>query len=1017
MSLAKQSVCGCWFPSSSFGAAVCRAYIPLIKFKSHTTILSCTSRTRLTQTFVNAFSDAKELQYSFPLYDGVSLVTFDCLVGKTKIHGVVKEKEQAGQEYEAAVDRGEVAALLSQVGESADVFTTKIGNVPAGQEVQVTIEYIGELKHDLGNDAIRFSIPTKIAPRYGSSPAELPPTNPGHALVEGGIDVIVDVVTDENSPIRQIQSPSHPISVTIGRTSQQKNKNIFVSNNGSASLSLNETELDKDFVILIEAKDADLPRALLETHSSVPHQRCLMTTLVPRFKLPQQHPEIVYIIDRSGSMAGQKMETVMRSLSIMLRSLPLGIKFNLCSFGSHHSFLWPRSKSYNKANLDEASKHVKSMQANFGGTEIFEPLKATVANRYKDMKLEIIVLTDGQVWNAQDIYDFVRVSVAEQPIRVFGLGIGNGASSGLVEGIAAAGNGLAQFVDENEKHEKKMLRLLKSALTPHISNYSLEVKFEEDDFDMVEKTTEKPEVNIIEKPEPDQAQGPISLFDKCEDSADELDISSPQDRYAHLPLVSSPTVIQAPHQISAVYPYNRTVVFSLLGSEHHRRQPIAVVLRGDHEGRPVELQIPIQDMGKGETLHQLAAKKTMQEHENGGGWLSEMTNEDGLRLKDVYDGRWEDMVARESVHIGTTYQVVGKWCSFVAVQEDTNGLTEELSKVDLGRTAPADHTAIRAAQAQVAHSLQASLFSGAFDPACEVDCMKSGPPSNTQPTGGLFGSQQAQMQNVPRNQAMPGFGQPKGRALFDSQQPRMQNASSGNLFGGSPQPSSSLFGSQRPPMQNASSGNHVYGGAAQPSGSQFGQPTMQNAYSGGLFGSMSQPSQGLFGQSSSSNSPNVQSGAHKGGLFGAQSHSIDQQSIQFNVGSLFGPANPINNPPPRVPVDEDVVTPMAPETDEDRMHVLISLQNFDGSWEWSKDLAKIIDLKSDESEIRLLTKSDVFATAMAIAFFESIVPEEDDAWELVVGKAKAWLKDRFREENEEDEEIRKCQLLLQRARQ
>jgi hypothetical protein len=64
--------------------------------------------------------------YAFPLFDGVTIVSFKCKVGERTIFGLVKEKAEAKRTYETAKDRGENAALLEQLPDMADVFTTSI---------------------------------------------------------------------------------------------------------------------------------------------------------------------------------------------------------------------------------------------------------------------------------------------------------------------------------------------------------------------------------------------------------------------------------------------------------------------------------------------------------------------------------------------------------------------------------------------------------------------------------------------------------------------------------------------------------------------------------------------------------------------------------------------------------------------------------------------------------------------------------------------------------------------------
>lgn len=143
-----------------------KKFLPQIDLKAHTTIFSTTSRTVLSQTFVNPSSvtSVKECKYTFPLYDGVSVVGFTCQVGPRIIIGSVKEKAKAKEDYDAAVERGETAVLLEQ-GPTSDVFMTSLGNIPAGEQISVTITYIGELKHDAGLNGIRLTIPTRISPR------------------------------------------------------------------------------------------------------------------------------------------------------------------------------------------------------------------------------------------------------------------------------------------------------------------------------------------------------------------------------------------------------------------------------------------------------------------------------------------------------------------------------------------------------------------------------------------------------------------------------------------------------------------------------------------------------------------------------------------------------------------------------------------------------------------------------------------------------------------------------------
>lgn len=175
---------------------------------------------------------------------------------------------------------------------------------------------------------------------------------------------------------------------------------------------------------------------------------------------------------------------------------------------------------------------------------MLEPVKATIEQRYKDMPLDVVLLTDGEIWNQQTLFSYLNESITESkaPIRIFTLGIGNGVSHALREGVAKAGNGFSQTVGDGEKMDTKVVRMLKGALSPHVNDYTQEVKYanatldeEDEDFEVIERVIDSLNVRLdlndeVERPEtvsghckaynlsPDhQQKSPISLFDTSAD--------------------------------------------------------------------------------------------------------------------------------------------------------------------------------------------------------------------------------------------------------------------------------------------------------------------------------------------------------------------------------------------------------------------------------------------------------------------------------------------------------------------
>lgn len=641
-------------------------------------------------------------------------------------------------------------------------------------------------------------------------------------------------------------------------------------------------------------------------------------------------------------------------MSILLKSLPVGTKFNICSFGTHCSFLWPRSKSYDDTNLEEALKHVEQFDSNFGGTDMYKPVKATLSQRFSDMHLDTIILTDGEIWNQDSLFDMIREASEDNKCRFFSLGIGSGASTALVEGIATAGRGFSQFVAEGEKMDKKMVRLLKGALTPHINDYSLEIKYRQDDdgFEMVDSVKAASEVSATLSPtstRPTTLKAPLSFFDNeiNDDGDDEMTGASTKaggDKFAHLPAISTPSILQAPSQIPPLYPSSRTTVYLLLDPSTYHKTPEAIILRASCSQGPIELEIKIEDVGKGETIHQLAAKRAVSEMEKSGGWLALAGDKaDGVPIKNKYEGRWEELVEREAVRLGMKYQIVGKWCSFVAIEGDV------------------DHEADKSRETGASRSqlVQAGLESSED----EMEEASAPPP---QPLANLF---QAPPGASHRQRAAPGavsFGASTGGSLFGNSQ------SASPLFGSPPGGSRAV-----PQMQSMT---RTFGQPAPPPPPPAARKKEAKRKSVSAAFGLAAPLFGSFGSAPTSSSSTTSSSTAPQAV--TKSRSLFSRSTALSPDLRRSELQPQSQSQPQL-VDRQPQI----RNDDDKMHELIRLQKSDGSWEWNQSLTDLLGVTGVSSE----KQGSVVATALAVAFLQSRMAHEADTWELIVEKAKNWL--------------------------
>ena len=523
-------------------------------------------------------------------------------------------------------------------------------------------------------------------------------------------------------------------------------------------------------------------------------------------------------------------------------------------------------------------------------------------------------------------------------------------------------------------------------------------------------------------------------LDKEEPAA--ADDDSGEARYAHLPTLAVPSLLQAPYIIPSLFSFNRTTVYLLIGPESTQKKPKSVILRGTSAHGPLELEIPIQvQEAPSETIHQLAAKKAIAELEQGRGWITQAKDEFGKLIKEKFESCFEDMMEREAVRLGVQFQVGGKWCSFVAVESnnrDDDSMTE-VEWLDVPTAAEQQRRGRDITESQTHGGLFGdSEWIGSKkgkkgkkgkraqrDPASLTTFGLSAPAPGAPPTMAPsaypgFGASQGPAPPLPPAARMSSVGALGG--------PRTQStafgAGGGVVFGASAalapaQPS--LFGQQ----QHASS-TAAFGMPAQPSlalpqvqATGFAPDAAQNPQ---LFGSpvptikpwysSTKPRALAYEDDSSDGAEPVSDLSavlERGERLDAltdKSASLSSQSKMFSKpvskqqlrfgGPPGGRAKSSNISRKEEQAKEKKSIPSGPKLD-----VLIELQTFEGFWEWDAALFAIISVSEKQAELveaQIGYGKQAVATALAVVFFERKLKSEKDAWELVVEKARGWLE-------------------------
>ncbi|PKY37778.1 hypothetical protein RhiirA4_438907 [Rhizophagus irregularis] len=614
-------------------------------------VVDMIAEVKITQTYKNVETDVIKATYKFPINESAAVCAFEAEIDGKKVQGVVKEAQEAIIEYNDMNEKGHGAYLLEE--RHADIFECSIGSILPGQIVIIKFSYVVELKHDEETEKIRFVLPTAIAPKYG-----IDRNIHNQEFVGFGVSSFVKpelsllIECKMTSVITNIESPSHFISCEININGNPKISRI--------TLGEQINYLDKDFVMIIKSLGLDQPRAFIE-HDPEKDTKCLMLTLVPKFAVNPVLTELIFIVDRSESMNGSSIKKASSALELLLRSLPEDCYFNIVSFGERFDPLFKLSEPNSPSSLSTALLLVRTMMANYGGKEIYQVLKWVFENKRTNIPTAVFLITDGNVWNVGEISELVKNNVKkyEDDLRLFVLGIGSNVSTNLVESLARAGKGYAQFVTDTEKMDKKLLGMLKNGTKSPIKDYQINWS---DDVNVIddssEDSSEDSDTKIKDKPI-------ISFFNDDEISSSEQSLN--------YDFVDNIVVRQAPYEIPQIYSGVRFIIYCMMPKDFTAKK--SILLSAMSQNGPMKLEIPVDPIVlKGSKIHTLAARKLIQTLEDGTSYIH---NHPKFRGKPVP----ASIIRKQIVTLGKTFNLVSKYTSFIAVDE-RNKANEEKENID-----------------------------------------------------------------------------------------------------------------------------------------------------------------------------------------------------------------------------------------------------------------------------------------------------------------------------------------------
>jgi Ca-activated chloride channel family protein len=483
--------------------------LPLVSLDLDVQIDGLTAHSAVSQCFQNVFADPLEATYTFPLPPRAAVIGFRLIVDGAVIEGRIDERAQARADYDAAIARGQSAAIAEE--ERADVFTIRVGNIPARSLARVEFTLVEPLAIDALEATYRF--PLVVSKRYC----------PG-ATIDGdptgdGILPDTDLVPDASRISPPVLLPGVPNPVRLG---------IRVSIGGPAPLADDlaaslpvklapaqdslrvvvepGNRLDRDFILRWPLSVGAAPKAsfAIEPDSvrpvgmgrkagstEAPGDGTFSLVVFPPKLTKEARPprDVVFLLDRSGSMGGWQMAAARRAIARTIDSLSSDDRLVVLAFDdsvethSESPSLIPATDR-NRWSILEWLGKIDSR----GGTEMEAALKAGLALLKRPRKKKgdpkpaasdapvrdpiLVLVTDGQIGDEDRVLARLKKSLGATTLHV--VGIDTAANAGLLTRLADSSGGTHDIVESEDRLDEVMDRIQKRLVAPIVTDVRLE---------------------------------------------------------------------------------------------------------------------------------------------------------------------------------------------------------------------------------------------------------------------------------------------------------------------------------------------------------------------------------------------------------------------------------------------------------------------------------------------------------------------------------------------------------------
>jgi uncharacterized protein YegL len=186
--------------------------------------------------------------------------------------------------------------------------------------------------------------------------------------------------------------------------------------------------------------------------------------------------DVVFVLDTSGSMRGEKIEQARSAIDYCLEHLNRGDRFNVITFGTTVSTFRDDLVALSPETLAAGREFVENVVAN-GRTNISGALDKAFTGKAEEGRPRIMMfLTDGAPTVGELIPDKILEQVKKantNGTKVFVMGVGHDVNAHLLDRLAEVCDGASEYVAPREELDAKIAGLYDRLSHPVLSNVTV----------------------------------------------------------------------------------------------------------------------------------------------------------------------------------------------------------------------------------------------------------------------------------------------------------------------------------------------------------------------------------------------------------------------------------------------------------------------------------------------------------------------------------------------------------------